>query len=144
MGRELSGPRAVVSTTASDSHTWNLVFLQLLLEEYGFNVRNLGACVPVDELVSGCLSERPRLLVLSTVNGHGFIEAPEYIRRIRQCAELRGLPVVIGGNLNVNGEVPEKDVRTLLRLGFDGVFVTADSVQEFRCFLARSGTAAAG
>ncbi|MEV6986116.1 cobalamin-dependent protein [Sphaerisporangium sp. NPDC051017] len=144
IGKELNKPRAVVSTIASDAHTWNLVFLQLLLEEYGFTVRNLGACVPVEELVAGCLKERPQLLVLSTVNGHGLIEAPGYIRQVRERAELRSLAVVIGGKLNVEGTVADDDIQMLLRLGFDGVFATADSVREFQRFLTHLGRAAAG
>ncbi|MEU4219860.1 cobalamin-dependent protein [Actinoplanes sp. NPDC026623] len=137
-------PRGVVSSVASDAHTWNLVYLQLLLEEHGYSVRNLGACVPVEDLVAGCLMERPQLLVLSTVNGHGLIEAPSYIRRVRERAELHGLVVVIGGKLNVGGTVADDDVRRLLHLGFDGVFTTVDSVQEFRRFLTHTGKAAAG
>ncbi|MGQ4416103.1 methylaspartate mutase, partial [Streptomyces sp. SAS_269] len=35
-------PVVVVSSLASDAHTWNLVFLQLLIEESGFDVVNLG------------------------------------------------------------------------------------------------------
>lgn len=139
---EHSGPRAVLSTIASDAHTWNLVYLQLLLEEHGFLVRNLGPCVPADEVVGACLAERPRLLVLSTVNGHGLIEAPEYIRKVRERAELRGLTVVIGGKLGVEGALPDEDVRALRRLGFDGVFAAPDAVPGFRQFLPEVATAA--
>lgn len=35
---ESVGLDVVVSTMASDSHTWNLVFLQLVLEELGHRV----------------------------------------------------------------------------------------------------------
>src|SRR5436853_235982 len=36
----IGDPGVVVSGTASDSHTWNLVYLQLLLEELGRRVHN--------------------------------------------------------------------------------------------------------
>jgi methylmalonyl-CoA mutase cobalamin-binding subunit len=125
----------VLSTVASDAHTWNLLYLQLLLEEHGFHVRNLGPCVPVDDVVRACLADRPRILVFSTVNGHGLIEAPEYIRAIRENARLRGLAVVIGGKLRIDGSPTHADVLRLRRLGFDGVFTTADAERRFRRFL---------
>ena len=36
-----TGHRILLSTTSSDSHTWNLMFLQPLLEERGHEVVNL-------------------------------------------------------------------------------------------------------
>jgi methylaspartate mutase sigma subunit len=137
-------PGAVLSTIASDAHTWNLLYLQLLLEEHRFQVRNLGPCVPVDDVVRTCLVDRPRLLVLSTVNGHGLIEAPEYIRAIRKHAQLRGLAVVIGGKLRIDGAPTDADLLRLRRSGFDGVFTTADAVPQFRRFLQDVDKAAAG
>jgi methylaspartate mutase sigma subunit len=136
--------RAVLSTIASDAHTWNLVYLQLLLEEHGFVVRNLGPCVPPADVVAACLAERPQLLVLSTVNGHGLLEAPEYIRRIRERVELMSLPVMLGGKLTVDGALADADARRLRKLGFDGVFTTHDSLRRFRRFLPAVGAAAAG
>ncbi|WP_262495976.1 cobalamin B12-binding domain-containing protein [Nonomuraea sp. SYSU D8015] len=133
----------MVCTIASDAHTWNLMFLQLLLEDHGFAVHNLGSCVPVVEVVDCCLRERPHLLVLSTVNGHGLIEAPGFIQAVRNRTELRSLPVVVGGKLNVDGAVPDDDVRNLLRLGFDAVFASAAAAEEFPRFLAHVGQAAA-
>jgi methylaspartate mutase sigma subunit len=134
----------VLSTIASDAHTWNLVYLQLLLEEHGFQVHNLGPCVPSTDVVAACLAERPRLLVLSTVNGHGLLEAPGYIRQVRDRAELSGLTVVIGGKLTVDGALADADVHRLRALGFDGVFSTPDALRRFRRFLPHIGAAVAG
>lgn len=61
-----------MASVASDSHTWNLVFLYLLLEELGFDVVNLGASLPDDILISECTRIEPDLVVISSVNGHGY------------------------------------------------------------------------
>jgi len=135
-------PVAVVSGIASDAHTWNLLYLQLLLEEYGFRVTNLGACVPTSALVAACLRDRPRLVVIGTVNGHGLIEAPACIRSIRECPALRGVTVVIGGKLSLDGECRARDRQRLLRLGFDRVFTGDDAVSAFERFLAQSARVA--
>ena len=50
---------AVLSSTSSDSHMWNLIFIQLVLEEHGYRVTNLGACVPVDVLADQCAAQPP-------------------------------------------------------------------------------------
>jgi methylaspartate mutase sigma subunit len=94
---------AIVSTVASDSHTWNLVFLQLLLEEHGYTVTNLGACVPDDLLVKECRELRPDLVAISSVNGHGHQDGRRVIGALRSCPELFDIPVVIGGKLGVAG-----------------------------------------
>src|SRR5205823_4406136 len=97
------GLSVVVTSVASDSHTWNLVFLQLALEELGHRVVNLGACVPDELLVAECLRVRPDLIVVSSVNGHGFRDGTRLIGRIRACPELATTVVVIGGKLGIAG-----------------------------------------
>ncbi|MFD5371281.1 cobalamin B12-binding domain-containing protein [Streptomyces sp. NPDC127103] len=122
--RERSGPLDVVVTgLPSDAHTWNLVFIQLLIEDLGHHVINLGPCVPQDEIVESCGKYQPDLLVVSTVNGHGFQDADQLIRAIRSRWELAGLPAVIGGKLGVLGaEQRAGHGRRLREAGFDAVF----------------------
>lgn len=112
----------VVSGLASDAHTWNLVYLQLLLEELGYDVVNLGPCVPADLLVSEVLKHRPRLLVLSSVNGHGCQDGLRAIAKLRAEPQLSQLPTVIGGKLGVNGGEGGQEAELLAGAGFDAVF----------------------
>ncbi|GAA1713243.1 hypothetical protein GCM10009745_71890 [Kribbella yunnanensis] len=127
-------PTAVLSTVSSDSHTWNLIFLELLLAETGYQVHNLGACVPDELLVRTCSEQRPALLVISSVNGHGAIDGERMIRRLRITPGLATLPAVIGGKLGIGGAegAPVRRSR-LLSAGFDGVF-EGDSLPEFQRF----------
>jgi methylaspartate mutase sigma subunit len=112
----------IVTSVASDAHTWNLVFLQLALEEAGHRVINLGACVPEELLVAECRRQRPDLVVVSTVNGHGFHDGTRLIRRVRATADLANLPVVIGGKLGIAGPGGAATREQLRAAGFDGVF----------------------
>lgn len=112
----------VVTSTASDAHTWNLVYLQLLLEELGHQVTNLGACTPDDLVVEQCLRLRPDLVVISSVNGHGSQDGLRVIRRLRERPELAGTPVVIGGKLGISGGCGTDRRQLLLAAGFDAVF----------------------
>ncbi|MEU9319786.1 cobalamin-dependent protein [Streptomyces sp. NPDC048295] len=126
----------VVTTVASDSHTWNLVFLQLLIEELGYEVVNLGACVPDRVLVDTCRELAPDLVVISTVNGHGHHDGLRVIDTLRSCGELAATPVVIGGKLGIAGKQSTGSIQELITAGFDAVFDDAStSTLEFSRFV---------
>ncbi len=130
------GQTVIVATVASDSHTWNLVFLQLFLEELGYEVVNLGPCGPDDLLVEECRARRPDLLVISSVNGHGHQEGLRLIRELRAHRELVDLPVTIGGKLGVAGAENAAHLEELMAAGFDMVFEESAGAGAFRHFLA--------
>lgn len=125
----------MVTGLASDAHTWNLVFLQLMLEEEGYVVVNLGACVSDELLVQECQQHRPDLVAVSSVNGHGYHEAERAIRSLRQAPGLATLPVVIGGKLGITGEHDEQQAKDLLAAGFTAVFDDEDALRQFGAFL---------
>lgn len=135
-------PKSIVSSTVSDSHTWNLIFLQLLLEEMGHEVVNIGACVPEDLLARECLEHRPDLVVVSSVNGHGFNDALGLIRSMRSVPGLERVPFVVGGKLGVDGLRDVGFTRRLLREGFDAVF-DEDDLDGFREFVSARGLSVA-
>ncbi|MFE9425671.1 cobalamin B12-binding domain-containing protein [Kitasatospora sp. NPDC006697] len=126
----------VVAGGTSDSHTWNLVFLQLLLEELGFEVVNLGPCVPTELLVDECLARRPALLVVSSVNGHGYQDGIRMIGKLRERAELDSVPAVIGGKLGISGAQSTEQLAELAAAGYDAVFDDgAEGIASFRRLL---------
>jgi methylmalonyl-CoA mutase cobalamin-binding subunit len=125
----------LLSSVSSDSHTWNLVFLQLLLEESGHDVVNLGACVPDELLLTECLEHRPDAVVISTVNGHGHVDGRRLIGRLRADERLSGLPVVIGGKLGVSGVQDAGFADDLVAAGFDAVFPDGANLNDFVGYL---------
>ncbi|MER5466275.1 cobalamin B12-binding domain-containing protein [Streptomyces sp. NPDC002668] len=127
--------KVVVTGLASDAHTWNLVFIQLMLEDLGHKVVNLGPCIPDDEIVESCAKYQPDLLVVSSVNGHGFHDAKPLIGALRSLPELDGLPVVIGGKLGISDEGQEEQARALMAAGFDAVFQEGVDLASFEAFV---------
>jgi methylaspartate mutase sigma subunit len=125
----------IVAGLPSDAHTWNLVFLQLLLEDLGHRVLSLGPCVPAGELVARCREERPHLLVLSSVNGHGAHDALPVIAAIRADAYTAALPTVIGGKLDVSGAAGPRLANDLITAGYDAVFTDGAAMSRFQDFL---------
>ncbi|GAA4236104.1 methylaspartate mutase sigma subunit [Streptosporangium album] len=129
------GRTVVVTSLASDSHTWNLVFLQLFLEELGYDVVNLGPCVPDELLVEECRARRPDLVVVSSVNGHGYQEGLRVIRELRAHGELVDLPMAIGGKLGVGGAQDTRYAEELMVAGFDLVIEEGAGTSAFRHFI---------
>ncbi|MEU4392183.1 cobalamin-dependent protein [Kribbella sp. NPDC023855] len=136
----------LLTSVSSDSHTWNLVFLQLVLEELGHRVHNLGACVPDELLVAESLRLRPDLVVVSTVNGHGFHDGLRVIGQFRGHPELAGIPAVIGGKLGIAGPGSDLSRAELMAAGFDAVFDDGTGLTAFQSFVGRLaiGVAPAG
>jgi methylaspartate mutase sigma subunit len=127
--------RAIVTTVPSDSHMWNLVYIELVLRENGWDVNNLGACSPVELTVETCLAEKPDMLVVTSVNGHGHIGGRKLIGQIRSHSELDYLPVVIGGKLGTLGANNSVFVEPLISAGYSAVFMEAEGLEAFGEFI---------
>ncbi|WP_263144160.1 cobalamin-dependent protein [Pseudomonas sp. RIT-PI-AD] len=126
-------PQCVIATVESDSHMWNLVYLQLWLAEHGFAVKNLGSCTPVDDVLAALDRGRPNLLVISSVNGHGYAQGKALIRQVRRLHP--DLPCVIGGKLTTSEEGTLAVQQELVAAGFTEVFVGPDAIEAFGRFL---------
>jgi methylmalonyl-CoA mutase cobalamin-binding subunit len=118
-----TGRRILLSTVSSDSHTWNLVFLQLLLEEHGHEVINLGPCVPDELFIETAVRIQPDTIIVSTVNGHGHLDGARLIRAVRADPRISDIPAMIGGKLGVQGSGNDVHAKELAEAGFDAVFV---------------------
>ncbi|OBQ53056.1 hypothetical protein A4U61_02170 [Streptomyces sp. H-KF8] len=130
------GLHVLVCGGVSDAHTWNLVCLQLLLEEAGHRVTNLGPCVTEELLARECLTRGPDAVVIGSVNGHGYQDGLRAVRRLRSEPSLAAVPVVVGGRLGVAG-VRDADAADALRTaGCAAVFDDGD-LEAFRVWVRR-------
>ncbi len=136
-------PTCVLATVGSDSHTWNLVYMQLLLEEHGFEVTNLGACTPPALVRRTVKDEAPDLVVVSSINGHACVEAPTLARLLRS-GSASPPPMVIGGRFTTDASEDDEAAADLVSAGFSAAFVGADAIDRFRTFLTELGTRNAG
>ncbi|MGQ4489680.1 cobalamin B12-binding domain-containing protein [Streptomyces sp. SAS_281] len=113
--------KILLSGTASDSHTWNLVYLGLFLEERGHDVVALGPCASPRLLTAACRRHAPDAVVLSSVNGHGYRDALAAVRALRAEPGLAALPVAVGGKLGTAGHSREAEAARLYAAGCDAV-----------------------
>lgn len=116
------GRKVVIATIPSDSHMWNLVYLEMLLTEAGHQVINLGPCTPPHMIVDAVCTEKADAVVISSVNGHAHLEAPEIARQIRKDDDCANITLIVGGKLGINGHANIQHAGILLSAGFNAVF----------------------
>ncbi|NYT94283.1 cobalamin B12-binding domain-containing protein [Salinispora sp. H7-4] len=132
----------LVTGTSSDAHTWNLIFLQLALEEAGHDVTNLGPCVPDDLLTETCVRLRPDALVISSVNGHGHADAARAAAVVRHDSRHDAMPIIVGGLLGTAGNPNAVHAPALEAAGVTAV-LEKDDLPELMRLLAEIRTAVA-
>lgn len=125
-------PIALLTTIPSDSHNWNMVFIQLFLQENGFEVVNLGPSVPYDLLLDACVQHQPDLLIVSTINGHGYIEGKELIKRVRTLDIMKERPVFIGGKLSTDANMSYLYAVELEEAGYNKAYCSDQDMQHFK------------
>ncbi|MEU2431337.1 cobalamin B12-binding domain-containing protein [Streptomyces sp. NPDC007861] len=128
-----TGFPCLLTTVESDSHIWNLVYLQKFLEENGAEVKNLGACTPVGTVAQAIQEYRPSLLVVSSVNGHGHHGARVLLSALRKSG--LEVPSVVGGKLTIAESDNDWVRRDLLNHGYTDVFNGEDAIEKFQGFL---------
>ncbi|MFC4258096.1 cobalamin B12-binding domain-containing protein [Marinobacter lacisalsi] len=141
----LAGKHILITTVQSDSHTWNLIYIQLVLEELGATVTNLGSCVPIEESVSEIESCNADLVIVSSVNGHGYYQGMGLIKHAQNLLAGRLPPFVIGGKLSTNTKMDVFIESDLVSAGYNAVFLGDDAIASFKKYLSSmsNSTAAA-
>jgi methylaspartate mutase sigma subunit len=125
----------LLTTIPSDSHTWNLVYLELLLKELDLHTVNLGSCVPADMVIDAVVKRKPDFVVFSTLNGHGISQIPSVLSEMRRALGADMPPVVVGGELSTD-EAPSAALqRAMLAGGVDAVFLGECAIRDFRQWL---------
>lgn len=91
------GPLALGATPEGDLYTLSLLLGELALREAGWEVRNLGANLPLGSLARAVRLYRPRLVFLSVSH---LADADRFVRdylEFHQAANETGAAVVVGG-----------------------------------------------
>ena len=126
----------MLATVQSDAHTWNMVYMGLVLEEHGCDVVNLGCCTTPLEISAAVVRTQAELVVISTINGHGAAQALDLIAQLRSDLGARLPPCVIGGRLTTRAASDRRAARVLEGAGFDRAFVGDGGLGRFRDYLA--------
>lgn len=96
MPEEPLGRKVLVACVEGEMHEFPARLVSDFLELAGFEVRYLGANVPVHDLARMVREERPHLLALSVTMSFNASALREAVERVR--AEWPRLPILVGGH----------------------------------------------
>lgn len=124
-------PKVILCVAKSDPHVVANQLIAMFLRDNGFDVVNLGACTPLEEIMSACQRHPDAIAVLvGSMNGHA-VEDLRGLATEKRRFQVR-IPVFVGGNLSVGATKTGEAAATLLR---DGVQAILDDVDALPALL---------
>ncbi|MCP1111233.1 homocysteine S-methyltransferase family protein [Ohessyouella blattaphilus] len=88
-------PKVIVATVKGDIHDIGKNIVKVLLENYGFQVIDLGKDVPPEKVVAACLEEQVGLVGLSALMTTTVASMEETIKQLRKAAPAT--KIMVGG-----------------------------------------------
>ena len=118
-GVPASGRTVLLACPPQERHEIGLRMLSDRFELAGWNVTNLGADTPLDEIVAAALATRAELVALSVATVFERVELRHFIDSLRSA--LAGVRIVVGGPAFArNREWPPEDLLDTVELGLPG------------------------
>ena len=111
----------IIGVIGADVHAVGNKILYHAFTEAGFEVVNLGVMVSQEEYIAAAIEANADAIVVSSLYGQGELDC----RGLRQkCDEagLKGIPLVVGGNIVIGKQQFEDVEKRFKEMGFDYAF----------------------
>lgn len=119
----------LIAMTESDAHVVAIRLLQVFLEENGYQVINLGACVPLTEVVETASKLKPICIVLGAQNGHALDDIAPLLPLMQKRAF--SCPVLLGGNVSIGSKKSNDSIEKLKTAGVTEIFSSFEDLLDF-------------
>ena len=111
----------VIGVIGADVHAVGNRILYHAFTEAGFDVVNLGVMVSQEEYIAAAIESAADAIVISSLYGQGELDC----RGMREkCDEagLKGIPLLVGGNIVIGKQQFEDVEKRFMDMGFDRAF----------------------
>ena len=111
----------VIGVIGADVHAVGNKILYHAFTEAGFEVVNLGVMVSQEEYIAAAIESNADAIVISSLYGQGELDC----RGMREkCDEagLKGIPLLVGGNIVIGKQTFEDVEKRFREMGFDRAF----------------------
>ena len=111
----------VMGVIGADVHAVGNKILEHAFRAAGFDVVNLGVMVAQEEYIAAAIESGADAIVISSLYGQGELDC----RGMREkCDEagLKGIPLIVGGNIVIGKQKFEDVERRFKAMGFDRAF----------------------
>lgn len=107
----------VIGVIGADVHAVGNKIIAYALENAGFTVVNLGVMVSQEEYIEAAVETNADAILVSSLYGHGEIDC-NGLRGKCDEAGLKGIPILVGGNLVVGKQDFEEVNKRFMDMGF--------------------------
>jgi len=111
----------IIGVIGADVHAVGNKILYHAFTEAGFNVVNLGVMVSQEEYIAAAIEANADAIVISSLYGQGELDC----RGMREkCDEagLKGIPLLVGGNIVIGKQSFDEVEQRFRAMGFDRAF----------------------
>jgi len=120
--------RILIAKPGLDGHDRGVKVIAQLLRDAGMEVIYTGLHQTVDQIINAAIQEDVNVIGLSILSGAHYPIAEKLMKRIKEN-KMNDVMIIIGGN------IPQKDIVDLHKLGVKGVFPTGSKFEEIIGFI---------
>lgn len=120
--------RVVIGVIGADCHAVGNKIIEFSLKEAGFDVENVGVLSPQEDFINAAIETNADAIVVSSLYGHGEIDC----RGMREKADeagLKGIKMLVGGNIVVGKQDFNEVEKRFKAMGFDRVYAPGTPVE---------------
>ncbi|MBU3217303.1 methylaspartate mutase subunit S [Clostridium estertheticum] len=118
----------VLGVIGSDCHAVGNKILDYALTEAGFNVINIGVLSPQEDFINAAVETNADAIIVSSLYGQGEIDC----RGMREkCDEagLKGILLLVGGNIVVGKQNWQQVTKRFREMGFDRIYPPGTTIE---------------
>ena len=111
----------VIGVIGADVHAVGNKIIEYVLKNEGYNVVNVGVLSSQEDFINAAVETNANMILVSSLYGHGEIDC----RGMREkCDEagLKGIPLLVGGNIVIGKQKFEDVEQRFKEMGFDRAF----------------------
>ena len=113
--------KLVIGVIGADVHAVGIQILYHAFSDAGFDVTNLGVMVSQEEYIAAAIETKADAIIISSLYGQGELDC----RGMREkCDEagLKGIPLLVGGNIVIGKQTFAEVEERFKAMGFDRAF----------------------
>ena len=123
--------RILIAKPGLDGHDRGVKVVAQLLRDAGMEVIYTGLHQTVDQIINAAIQEDVNVIGLSILSGAHYPITERLMKRIKEN-KMNDVMIIIGGN------IPQRDIDGLQKLGVKGVFPTGSKFEDIIDFIKKN------
>ncbi len=113
--------KLIIGVIGADVHTVGNKILNMVFQEAGYEVTNLGVMVSQEEFIEAAIETSADAIIVSSLYGHGELDCTGLRDKCHE-ANIGDILLYVGGNIVVGKQPFDEVEKRFLAMGFNRVF----------------------